>query len=91
MKKELSACAELGKTIAFYESPRRILKTVEICLEVFGENARMCLAREITKKFEEHIRGSVKAVLAEISARKEMLGEFVILIYPNLERVKSEE
>jgi len=80
MKKELFACAALGKTIVFYESPHRILKTVEICLEVFGEDAKMCLAREITKKFEEHIRGSVKEVLAEISVRKEILGEFVVIV-----------
>jgi 16S rRNA (cytidine1402-2'-O)-methyltransferase len=80
MKKELAKCAELGKTIAFYESPHRIVKTVEICAEVFGEKAKICLARELTKKFEEFIRGNIKEVLAEISSRKEVLGEFVVLI-----------
>ncbi|MCL1972348.1 MAG: 16S rRNA (cytidine(1402)-2'-O)-methyltransferase [Endomicrobia bacterium] len=82
MKKELAKCAELGKTVIFYESPHRILKTVEICAEVFGENAEICLARELTKKFEEFVRGKAKEVLSEISARKEILGEFVVLIYP---------
>ncbi|MDR1695791.1 MAG: 16S rRNA (cytidine(1402)-2'-O)-methyltransferase [Endomicrobium sp.] len=80
MKKELSEFLNLGKTVVFYESPHRILKTVEICLEVFGENAKMCLAREMTKKFEEFIRGSVKEVLENIKNRQNLPGEFVVLI-----------
>ncbi|MCL2485360.1 MAG: 16S rRNA (cytidine(1402)-2'-O)-methyltransferase [Endomicrobia bacterium] len=85
MKKELSEFLHLEKTIVFYESPHRILKTAEICMEVFGENAQMCLAREITKKFEEFIRGSIKEVLENIKSRKEILGEFVVLVYPQSE------
>ncbi|MCL2145059.1 MAG: 16S rRNA (cytidine(1402)-2'-O)-methyltransferase [Endomicrobia bacterium] len=85
MKKELAKCAELGKTIVFYESPHRILKTVEMCAEVFGESAEICLARELTKKFEEFIRGSIKETLENIKSRKEILGEFVVLVYPKLE------
>jgi 16S rRNA (cytidine1402-2'-O)-methyltransferase len=80
MKKELAKCAELGKTIVFYESPHRILKTLEICAEIFGENARMCLARELTKKFEEFIRGNIKEASENMKARKEILGEFVVLV-----------
>ncbi|WP_052570888.1 16S rRNA (cytidine(1402)-2'-O)-methyltransferase [Endomicrobium proavitum] len=82
MKKELAECAPLEKTIVFYESPHRIIKTVEICREVFGENAQICLARELTKKFEEFIRGSIKEAEANIKTRKEILGEFVVLVYP---------
>ncbi|MDR1941516.1 MAG: 16S rRNA (cytidine(1402)-2'-O)-methyltransferase [Endomicrobium sp.] len=82
MKKELAGCASFGKTVIFYESPRRIIKTVEICLEIFGETAKICLARELTKKFEEHIRGTIKEVYENIKSRKEILGEFVVLINP---------
>ncbi|MDR2645069.1 MAG: 16S rRNA (cytidine(1402)-2'-O)-methyltransferase [Endomicrobium sp.] len=82
MKKELSEFINLGKTIVFYESPHRILKTIEICLEVFGENTKICLAREMTKKFEEFIRGTIKEVLENIKDRNNLLGEFVVLIYP---------
>ncbi|MDR1122624.1 MAG: 16S rRNA (cytidine(1402)-2'-O)-methyltransferase [Endomicrobium sp.] len=82
MKKELFKFINLKKTVAFYESPHRILKTVEICLEVFGENAKICLARELTKKFEEFIRGTMKEVLKNIKDRNDLLGEFVVLIYP---------
>ncbi|MDR0956518.1 MAG: 16S rRNA (cytidine(1402)-2'-O)-methyltransferase [Endomicrobium sp.] len=83
MKKELLELANLQKTIIFYESPHRILKTVEICFDVFGRNANICLARELTKKFEEFIRGTIEEVLENIKNRQGLLGEFVILIYSN--------
>jgi 16S rRNA (cytidine1402-2'-O)-methyltransferase len=82
MKKELAELISLEKTVVFYEAPHRILKTVEICLEVFGEDSNICLARELTKKFEEFIRGSIKEVLENIKNRNSLLGEFVVLIYP---------
>ncbi|MDR3112974.1 MAG: 16S rRNA (cytidine(1402)-2'-O)-methyltransferase [Endomicrobium sp.] len=80
MKKELEQAKTLGKTIVFYESPYRVLKTVELCAEVFGQDAKICLAREITKKFEEYIRASIKEAASELASRKEILGEFVIII-----------
>ncbi|GHT54359.1 ribosomal RNA small subunit methyltransferase I [Endomicrobiia bacterium] len=82
VRKELSEFLNLEKTVVFYESPRRILKTVEICLEVFGKDSEICLAREITKKFEEFIRGTVKEVFENIKSRSNLLGEFVVLLYP---------
>ncbi|MDR1196205.1 MAG: 16S rRNA (cytidine(1402)-2'-O)-methyltransferase [Endomicrobium sp.] len=95
MKKELAACSSLRKTIVFYESPHRILKTVEICGEVFGENALMCIARELTKKFEEFIRGSIKEVIENIKNGQSPKGEFVVLVYPenpdNEEKETEEE
>jgi 16S rRNA (cytidine1402-2'-O)-methyltransferase len=90
MKKELSKFINLEKTVAFYESPHRILKTVEICLEVFGENTKICLARELTKKFEEFIRGTMKEVLKNIKDRNNLLGEFVVLIYPHSQSSEGE-
>ncbi|MDR0822314.1 MAG: 16S rRNA (cytidine(1402)-2'-O)-methyltransferase [Endomicrobium sp.] len=81
MKKELSQAASLDKTIIFYESPHRIIKTVELCLEVFGAQAQMCIAREITKKFEEYIRGNIESVIKQLKSKKEILGEMVVLIY----------
>jgi 16S rRNA (cytidine1402-2'-O)-methyltransferase len=80
MKKELEEAKTLGKTIVFYESPYRVLKTVELCAEVFGSDAQICLAREITKKFEEYIRGNIKEAAAELALREKILGEFVIII-----------
>ncbi|MCA6072163.1 MAG: 16S rRNA (cytidine(1402)-2'-O)-methyltransferase [Endomicrobium sp.] len=89
MRKELLELLNLQKTIVFYESPHRILKTVEVCLNIFEENARICLAREITKKFEEYIRGTIKEVLEDIKNRQNLLGEFVVLIYPKNDECKE--
>jgi 16S rRNA (cytidine1402-2'-O)-methyltransferase len=89
MRKELLELLNLQKTIVFYESPHRILKTVELCLNIFEENARICLAREITKKFEEYIRGTIKEVLEDIKNRQNLLGEFVVLIYPKNDECKE--
>ena len=90
IRKELSELLNLEKTIVFYESPRRILKTIEICLDVFGEDAKICLAREMTKKFEEFIRGTVKEVSENIKMKRNLVGEFVILIYPESKMRKAE-
>ena len=81
MKKELELAKQTQKTVIFYESPHRILKTVEVCKEVFGENADMVLARELTKKFEEFIRGTIKDVIQNLKNR-EILGEFIVLLHP---------
>ena len=79
MRKELEQAKQLEKTIIFYESPYRILKTLEVCKEVFGDTANVVLARELTKKFEEFIRGSVSQVIENMQNR-EILGEFVVMI-----------
>jgi len=79
MKKELELAKQAEKTIIFYESPHRILKTLETCKEVFGENTNIVLARELTKKFEEFIRGSITTVINNLTGRK-ILGEFVVIV-----------
>ncbi|MDR1784278.1 MAG: 16S rRNA (cytidine(1402)-2'-O)-methyltransferase [Endomicrobium sp.] len=84
IRKELSELLNLKKTIIFYESPHRIIKTVTVCKDVFGKNAEICLAREITKKFEEFMRGSIEEILENIKNKNSLLGEFVVLIYPEV-------
>lgn len=86
MKKELEQAKSIQKTIIFYESPHRILKTLEICREIFGEQSEVVLARELTKKFEEFIRGTIKEVVEKMSSR-EILGEFIVLLKPITEIV----
>ena len=81
MKKELEQAKQVEKTIVFYESPHRILKTLEICKEVFGEQTKIVLARELTKKFEEFIRGTIKEVF-DVMSNREILGEFIVLVKP---------
>lgn len=77
-----SLIAELAKeqrTMVFYESPYRLVKTLEQFAEAFGENRRCSVAREISKLHEEHRRGT----LAEVAAwfkEHEPKGEIVIVV-----------
>lgn len=69
--------AEQG-TIVLYESPYRVQKTVEDIVKIMG-NRYIVVARELTKKFEEYIRGYASDILTALSQRK-LKGEVVILI-----------
>lgn len=66
-------------TIIAFESPNRVLKSLEAIKEVYGYNTTVCIARELTKLHEEYIRGRVVEVLEELSKRGEIKGEIVIL------------
>ncbi len=66
-------------TIIAFESPNRLIKTLENIKEVYGDNTTVCVARELTKVHEEYIRGRVVEVLDELSRRGEIKGEIVIL------------
>ena len=61
----------------FYESPHRILKSLEAIEKIFG-NVRIVVARELTKKFEEVLRCPVNQAFQHYSQKK-ILGEFVVL------------
>ena len=63
----------------FYESPYRLVKTLDQFAEVFGESRGCSVAREISKKFEEHRRGTVKEV-ADWYREHEPKGEIVIIL-----------
>ncbi|OGS20470.1 MAG: 16S rRNA (cytidine(1402)-2'-O)-methyltransferase [Elusimicrobia bacterium RIFOXYA2_FULL_40_6] len=84
IKKALKKAAEFERTIIFYESPFRIVKTIGLCKEVFAEaeNTQCVIARELTKKFEEITRGTVSEVYNNLSQRKEIKGEIVAMINP---------
>lgn len=66
------------RTIIFYESPHRVLKTLGEIAEYFGDR-QVVVARELTKKFEEIVRGPVTLVLEELS-KKPTRGEYVLII-----------
>jgi 16S rRNA (cytidine1402-2'-O)-methyltransferase len=74
-KKELEALKEHKQTLIFYEAPHRIKEMLEDILNVFGDR-EIALAREITKKFEEVIRGSVSEVIEVADTLK---GEMVVV------------
>lgn len=77
-RKELERLRETGGTLIFYESPYRIEKLLGELAEVFPERM-VVLARELTKKFEEYLRGSPAELLAATRQRPRK-GEFVVLV-----------
>ena len=66
-------------THVFYESPHRVLDTLVDVGKVFGARQGVVLARELTKLHEEFLRGPVSEVLATLSGRAQVRGEFVLL------------
>lgn len=66
------------KTSVFYESPHRLIKTLEQFLTILG-NRQVSVSRELTKKFEETITGTIEEVLAHFKS-KSIKGEFVIIL-----------
>jgi 16S rRNA (cytidine1402-2'-O)-methyltransferase len=66
-------------TMIFYESPHRILKTLQQFIEIFGEDRQVSVSRELSKKFEENKHGTLKEVLDYFSS-KEIKGEFVVVV-----------
>ena len=75
----LQALAAEHRTMVFYESPLRLVKTLEQFVEVFGENRQASVAREISKMHEEHVRGSLAEVLEHFRASAPK-GEIVIVL-----------
>lgn len=66
-------------TLIFYESPRRIAAMLRDAAEVLGPTRRAAVCRELTKKFEETLRGNLED-LAQICAQRELKGEIVVLV-----------
>ena len=77
--KRLQELAEEQRSIIFYESPFRVVKCLEQLAEVFGEERKVSVSRELTKKFEQTVRGTIAEVL-EHFREHEPKGEFVIVV-----------
>lgn len=75
----LKLLAEETRTIIFYESPHKLIKTFTQFCEYFGEDRQVSVSRELTKLFEETIRGTVKEIL-EYYINKPPKGEIVIVL-----------
>jgi 16S rRNA (cytidine1402-2'-O)-methyltransferase len=77
-KNKLNKLRNFPGTLVFYESPYRIEKLLGEFNEIFPER-EIVLARELTKKFEEFLRGKPPALL-ELTAKRKLKGEFVVLV-----------
>ena len=75
----LKKLAAEERTMVFYESPMRLLKTVNDFIQYFGADRQCCVSRELTKKFEENARGSLQEVHDHFNA-KTVKGEIVIVV-----------
>lgn len=86
-KTMLESLADEPRTMIFYESPYRVVKTLEQFAEVFGEERRVSCCREISKLHEESVRGTLAEAIAHFK-ETEPRGEFVIVV-AGKEKVKQ--
>lgn len=77
--KRIQELASEERTLIFYESPYRVVKCLEQLAEVMGMERRVAVVREITKKFEETLRGTLEEVITHFKEH-EPKGEFVIVV-----------
>jgi 16S rRNA (cytidine1402-2'-O)-methyltransferase len=75
----LKMLAEESRTMIFYESPYRLVKTLEQFCEYFGPERSASVSRELTKMFEETVNGSLESVLRHFQ-QKDVKGEIVIVV-----------
>ena len=75
----LKRMAAEDRTMVFYESPMRLVKTLNDFITYFGAGRQCCVSRELTKKFEENKRGTVQEVHDHFNA-KPVKGEIVIVV-----------
>jgi 16S rRNA (cytidine1402-2'-O)-methyltransferase len=88
-KKELESLKKQRDTIIFYESPHRLKETLSVMLEILGDR-RMALCRELTKRYEEFIRGNLTEVIGWAN-EDEIRGEFCLIIEGTKEEQTEEE
>ena len=80
-KEELELLKDVEYTMIFYEAPHRIINTLNMMLDIFG-NRKISISREITKKFETIYRGNLNDIIKNIPEK----GEFVIIVSGNDEK-----
>ena len=76
---KLESLVDEERTMIFYESPHRLIKTLTSFSEYFGKERKASISRELTKMFEENKRGSLEELIAHFSS-KSIKGEIVIVV-----------
>ncbi len=77
--KKVQALIDEERTMIFYESPYRLLKSLELFIEYFGKDRKASVSREISKLYEENVRGTLQELHAHFST-KTIKGEIVIVV-----------
>ena len=89
-KEKLEELVQEPRTMVFYEAKHRILSTLEVMAEVFGEERQACVARELTKTFETFYSGNLTNILEQLQASSDhQKGEFVVMLAGNPEPMKA--
>lgn len=86
-KTQLESLKEFPWTLLFYEAPHRISDTLQDMQEVFGDR-KICLARELTKLYEEYLRGTISEILPVC---QELKGEMVLVVEGAPQKESSQE
>ena len=76
------ACANSSETHIFFESPNRLIKTLEEMKETLGGDREVCVARELTKMYEQITTCSIEEMLSIYKSRAAIKGEIVLLVSP---------
>ena len=88
--KKVQDLAEEERTMIFYESPFRLVKTLELFAQYFGEERQACVSREISKLHEENFRGTLRDCIEHFS-QKDVKGEIVIVVEGKNRTVRNAE
>lgn len=86
--RRLEELKDESRSIIFYESPYRVVKTLEQFAEIFGAERLISVSRELSKKFEQTVRGTIEEVTAHFREH-EPKGEFVIVVAGKPEETKQ--
>ena len=78
-RRKLKEISSIDSTLIFYESPKRLVKMFDDLVTIMGENRRAVIARELTKKFEQIISGTLAELHAMIE-KEQLKGELVVLL-----------
>ncbi len=89
-RRRIEDLARIPATLIFYESPHRVADTLADLAAVLGPTRAGVVARELTKHFEEVVRGSLAELAADFAARASIKGEIVVLVGPPAESATSE-
>lgn len=78
--KLIASAHELNHPVVIYESPYRVVKMLELIAKTLGGNTPVILARELSKVYEEWLRGTAEGLAAELGKKNKVQGEFVMII-----------
>lgn len=89
-QKRIESFKEESRTIVLYESPHRLLKTLKQCLEIFEQDRKICVCRELTKMHQEFFRGTISEAITHFQ-QKTIKGEIVLLISSLIDSLNEEK